>query len=271
MKKTFNVVFLFYSFNIYSQTYATQSQPKPTLLASKITSAPKIDGKLDDAVWQTLPIATLDITYLPEYGKIPSKRTEVKVIYDNTAIYFAAMLYDDDPANIKKQLSERDGHSIADNFTVGLDTYNDDINGYRFIVSASGVQSDQRISLNSNDDRSWDAVWESDVAILDNGWSCEMKIPYSAIRFPSKEIQNWGLQFNRNVNNTGEYILWSPVDPNVYGIIAQWGTLFNLENITPPLRLSFSPYLNAGYQWTPINDDPVEYSGESILNGGLDV
>ncbi|MBC8048501.1 MAG: hypothetical protein H7Y00_17005, partial [Fimbriimonadaceae bacterium] len=77
--------------------------------------------------------------------------------------------------------------------------------------------------------------------------------------------------FNRNVNNTGEYILWSPVDPNVYGIIAQWGALLNLENITPPLRLSFSPYLNAGYQWTPINDDPVEYSGESILNGGLDV
>ncbi|MFN0276931.1 MAG: DUF5916 domain-containing protein, partial [Chitinophagales bacterium] len=218
-----------------------------------------------------LPVASLDITFLPEYGKVPSKKTEVKVAYDNDAIYIGAMMYDDNPANIKTQLSERDGYSIADNFTVGFDTYDDDINGYRFIVSASGVQTDQRISLNSNNDASWDAVWQSDVQILDNGWSCEIKIPYSAIRFPSKEIQNWGMQFARSVNATGEFILWSPVDPNVYGIIPQWGSLTDLQNITPPLRLSFSPYLNTGYQWTPISDDPVTYDGESILNGGMDV
>lgn len=254
-----------------AQTDTTETKPKPSLTATKISNGIKVDGFLDDDAWKNLPVATLDITYLPEYGKTPTKKTEVKVVYDNEALYVGAMMYDDNPTEIKTQLSERDGNSIADNFTVGLDTYNDDINGYRFIVSAAGVQSDQRISLNSNNDLSWDAVWLSNVQLLDNGWSCEIKIPYSAVRFPSKEIQNWGMQFNRNVNSTGEYILWSPVDPNVYGIIQQWGSLNNLENINPPLRLSFSPYFNAGYQWTPISSDPVEYNGEKILNGGMDV
>lgn len=281
MPKHFSIESLFTTAFIYSSslciaqtsdtTNIKEEKPKPSLVATKITSDIKIDGKIDEQAWKEAPYSTLDITYLPEYGKIPTKQTEVKVLYDNNAIYIAAMCFDDHPENINTQLSERDGQSTADNFTVGLDTYNDDINGYRFIVSASNVQSDQRISLNSNNDLSWDAVWQSEVVILENGWSCEIKIPYSAIRFPSKDIQDWGLQFNRNINETGEYIIWSPVDPNVYGIINQWGTLTNLENITPPLRLSLSPYINAGYQWTPVQEDPVLYKGERVLNGGVDI
>lgn len=253
------------------QVEAQDTIPKPTLAATKITLAPKIDGKLDDAAWQNAPIATLDITFLPEFGKTPSQRTEVKVVYDNEAIYVAAMMYDPEPDKINRQLCERDGYSNADNFVVGFDTYNDDINGYRFTVTAAGVQKDQRFGLNSNGDMSWDAVWESDIHFTEDGWSCELKIPYSAVRFPSKPVQDWGLQFNRSMNATGELILWSPVDPKIYGTINQWGTLTGLENITPPLRLSFSPYLNAGYQWTPISEEPVVYDNDPILNGGLDV
>lgn len=181
--------------------------PKPKLASLKVATPPKIDGKLDDAAWTSAPIATLDMTFLPEYGKTPSKRTEVKVIYDNDAIYIGAMMYDSIPASINRQLAERDGYSNADHFAVGFDTYNDDLNGYRFTVSASGVQSDQRISLNSNGDMSWDAVWQSDVSVNAEGWVCEIKIPYSAVRFPSKEVQDWGLQLIRSINSTGEYII----------------------------------------------------------------
>ncbi len=251
--------------------FAQDTIQRPSLQSTKITTPPKIDGKLDDAVWQNLPVASLNITWLPEYGKVPTRKTEVKVVYDNTAIYIGAMLYDSIPSSINTQLSERDGYSNADNFTVGLDTYDDDLNGYRFIVSAAGVQNDQRLSLNSNNDLSWDAVWESEVSVTEEGWICEIKIPYSAIRFPTTEVQNWGLQFNRSVNTTGEYILWSPVDPKIFGIINQWGSYLGLENITPPLRLSFSPYINAGNQWSPISYEPVKYESSKILNGGLDV
>lgn len=232
------------SFLVTGETiFAQDTIQRPSLQSTKITNPPKIDGKLDDGVWKNLPVATLDITWLPEYGKVPTRKTEVKVVYDNTAIYIGAMLYDSVPANINTQLSERDGQSNADNFTVGLDTYDDDLNGYRFIVSAAGVQNDQRISLNSNNDLSWDAVWESEVSITENGWICEIKIPYSAIRFPTTEVQNWGLQFNRSVNKTGEYILWSPVDPKIYGVINQWGSYLGLEkNYSSPAIVIFTLY-----------------------------
>lgn len=253
------------------QTFAQDSIPRPSLASTKVAAAPKIDGKLDDAAWQSAPVASLDVTFLPEFGKTPSRRTEVKVVYDNEAIYVGALMYDPEPDKVNRQLSERDGWSNADEFVVGFDTYNDDINGYRFTVTASGVQKDQRISLNSSGDMSWDAVWESDVFYTPDGWSCELKIPYSAIRFPSKPVQDWGLQFNRSINSTGELITWSPVDPKIFGVINQWGSYTGMTDVTPPLRLSFMPYLNAGYQWSPQDTEPVSYSGETILNGGLDV
>ncbi len=262
-------LFLFFSSGLNAQD--STAAPKPSINAIKVTAPPKIDGKLDDDAWQNVPVASGFITYLPEYGKAPSRNTEVKVIYDNTAIYIGAKMYDDDPSSINRQLSERDGGSNADYFLVGFDTYDDDLNAYRFTVSASGVQSDQRFGLNSNGDMSWDAVWQSDVSMTDDGWVAEIKIPYSAIRFPSKPVQDWGLQFNRSINSTGEFLIWSPVDPKVYGIINQWGSLTGLENITPPLRLSFSPYLNAGFQWDPVSYEPAVYERSEILNGGLDV
>ena len=252
---------------------AQDTIPKPTLASLKVTDPPKIDGKLDDVAWAGAVATTLDLTFLPEFGKTPSRKTEVKVIYDNNAIYIGAKMYDPDPTTINRQLAERDGYSNADHFAVGFDTYNDDLNGYRFTVSASGVQSDQRISLNSTGDMSWDAVWQSDVALDKEGWTCEIKIPYSAVRFPSKEQQDWGLQLIRSINSTGEYIIWSPVDPNIMGVVNQWGTYTGLENIVPPLRLSFSPYLTAGTQWTPVDEEgeTVIYEQNNILNGGLDV
>ncbi len=265
----FNFLFFFVCFS--DDLQATDNLAKPSLNSTRVTQAPKIDGKIDEQIWATAPVTSLNITWLPEFGKVPTRKTEVRAVYDDEAIYFAAMLYDSLPNTINTQLCERDGYSNADDFTVGIDTYDDDLNGYRFSVTAAGVQSDQRISLNSNGDRSWDAVWESAVHITENGWVCEIKIPYSAIRFPSKPVQNWGMQFNRSVNTTGEFILWSPVDPAVYGVINQWGSYTGLENITPPLRLSLSPYLNTGYQWNPVSYTPKTYDETLILNGGLDV
>jgi hypothetical protein len=261
---------------LWSMAGSLQAQdtlPKPTLASRKIAIAPKIDGSLDDAAWSEATATTLNLTFLPEFGKVPSRKTEVKVVYDDDAIYVGATMYDAEPGTINRQLAERDGYSNADHFAVGFDTYNDDLNGYRFTVSAAGVQSDQRISLNSNGDMSWDAVWQSDVSITEDGWVCEMKIPYSAIRFPTTDKQDWGLQLIRSVNSTGEYIIWSPVDPNIMGVVNQWGTYAGLENIVPPLRLSFSPYLTAGMQWTPVDFDTevTTYEQNNILNGGLDV
>ncbi|HUM46510.1 MAG TPA: DUF5916 domain-containing protein, partial [Chitinophagales bacterium] len=245
---------------------------KVSLPAIRAAAAPKIDGDLSDACWLNIPAATNFITFAPEYGKPESQRSEVKVTYDNQAIYIGAYLYDQEAGKIKHQLSQRDAlDALADNFIVGFDTYDDGLNGYRFLVTASGVQLDEKASPSNPHDVSWDAVWQSVASIKADGWVCEIKIPYSAVRFPSKPLQDWGMQFGRNITRTGELDLWSPVDPKVAGIINQWGKLTGLENIVPPLRLSFSPYLTAGYQVTPINYDPAEYESDKLLGGGMDV
>ncbi|MCY7410870.1 MAG: carbohydrate binding family 9 domain-containing protein, partial [Chitinophagales bacterium] len=259
-------IFLFFLFS------SLANAQKPILPATRITIAPKIDGKLDDAAWKDLPVVNTPITYSPEYGKPASQKTEVRLGYDDVAIYVGVYMYDSLPRQIKKQLGSRDDvGALADVFTIGLGPYNDGLNGYRLSVSAAGVQSDEKGSPSNQHDASWDAVWQSAVSINNDGWVCEMKIPYSAIRFPSQEIQDWGLQFGRSIATNGELDLWSPVDPKIPGIITQWGTLVGLTNIEPPLRLSFSPYLTAGIQSTPISSDPVDYQTDKILSGGMDV
>ncbi|MEO5674405.1 MAG: DUF5916 domain-containing protein [Chitinophagales bacterium] len=245
---------------------------KPSFQAIRATSPVKIDGRLDDACWQNIPSVSTTITNAPEFGKLPAEKTEIKVIYDNTAIYIGANMFDNHADQIKHQLSQRDDPgALADNFIAGFDTYDDGLNGYRFQVTAAGVQYDEKASPQNPHDASWDAVWESAISINDDGWVCEIKIPYSAIRFPSVSIQNWGMQFGRTIMRLGELDLWSPVDPKVSGIINQWGKLVGLENIIPPLRLSLSPYFTAGFEVSPESYDPVDYATDKILSGGADI
>jgi hypothetical protein len=237
--------------------------------ASKITSTIKIDGKIDDAAWASANLINDFITSYPDFGKTPSKKTEVKIVYDNTAMYVLALMYDD-KVNIRKQLTQRDAieRQDCDVFTIGLDTYQDKQNGFIFQVSAAGVQSDARQSSANGTDRTWDAVWESAVSIQADKWIVEIKIPFSAIRFAKKDVQTWGLQLTRNIRSKNESNTWSPQDPNKAGSINQWGALSNLKNIVPPLRLSFLPYISGGVRNSPTNNGRTS---EYLKSGGMDV
>src|SRR5574338_381128 len=247
-----------------------------TLQAVKISQAPKIDGNLDDAVWNNAPVATDFIENTPTFGLKASQKTEVRIIYDNSAIYVGAYLYDD-PKQIRKQITARDEEqqNDVDYFSVFLDTYNDHQNGFQFLVTSANVQSDARLgpnlatsSFGDYGDKTWDAVWDSKVSIKPDGWVVEMKIPYLSLRFSKKDVQDWGLQFLRSVRRTNEKSTWNPVDPNVNGFVNQFGVLEGIKNIEPPLRLSFSPYLSTGYRSTPEKDG---YINEWLHSGGMDV
>ena len=250
------------------------SQEK-TLQAIKTASAPKIDGSLDDMAWKDVPVARDFIQNFPSFGLPASQKTEVRVVYDNSAIYIAAYLYDD-PALIRKQITARDEEQSKDldYFAVFLDTYNDDQNGFEFLVSSSNVQSDARLSpgldldFGEYGDKSWDAVWDSKISIKENGWIVEMKLPYISLRFAKNNIQNWGLQFERSVRRNNEKTFWNPVNPGVNGFVNQFGLLKNLVDIKPPLRLSFSPYVSTGIRSTPEGDG---YNTEWLRSGGMDV
>ena len=246
-----------------------------TLDAYKLDHPPRIDGNLDDSAWVNAPIATDFIQNFPNFGVPAWVKSEVKIVYDNTAIYIGAYLHDN-PSLIRKQITARDEEqqSDVDYFSVFLDTYNDKQNGFQFLVTSMNVQSDARLGANlgggfgSYGDKTWDAVWDSKVSMKPDGWVVEMKIPYISLRFSKKDVQNWGLQFMRSTRRNNEMSFWNAVNPQVNGFVNQFGQFIGLKNIEPPLRLSFSPYLSGGIRFTPEKNGSIS---EWLRNGGMDV
>jgi len=241
----------------------------------KIEKAPRIDGKLDDEAWSKMPVASDFIQNFPRYGIEASQKVIVRIGYDNSAIYVAAHLLDD-PSLIRRQITPRDGEAQTDvdYFSVFFDTYNDDQNGFQFLVTAANVQTDARLApnlggnFNNFGDKAWDAVWESEVTMADDGWIVEMRIPYISLRFARKDVQDWGLQFLRYIRRHNESSYWNPVNPEVNGFVNQFGLMQGLRDIEPPLRLSFSPYVSTGVRNTPLKNTSLT---EWLHSGGMDV
>lgn len=239
--------------------------PRKKITIPKIIEAPKIDGILDDAAWQHAPIADNFVERQPNNGKaIPdSLRTEVKIIYDDLGIYFGATMYDPEPEKILKELTERDGIGNDDFFFILLNGYNDRQQSLQFIVTAAGVQYDAKMTLNG-EDPSWNAVWYSGVKINDDSWTAEMFIPYSELRFPTKDIQVWGLNMEREFRRNRTRYSWSPVN-NAKGSFSIYdGEIYGIKNIKTPVRLSFQPYFS-----TYVNSFDGE--DEVTVNGGMDI
>ncbi|MBK8495093.1 MAG: carbohydrate binding family 9 domain-containing protein [Chitinophagaceae bacterium] len=255
---------------LYLFPFVLQAQVK-SIPAVKINLPVKIDANLDDEAWKNIEPVGDFITASPVYGKPSSRKTLVKIAYDNTAIYVGAYMYDD-PANIRKQLTARDvlDRQDVDIFVVGFDTYHDIQNAFIFRVSAANVQGDSKLSQGAGvvNDLTWDAVWESKTSIKKDGWVAEIKIPLSAIRFSKKDVQDWGLNFARFTRNENENSIWNPINPNISGELNQWGMWTGLRNIEPPTRLSFLPYLSGGIRVSPTSRGNVT---EYLKSGGMDV
>ncbi len=241
-----------------------------TLQAVRTTGKIVIDGEIKDEAWKSAPLATDFVEWRPAFGtkEINESKTEVYFLYDDEAIYIGGFAHERKDS-ITKELVGRDVVGVNDFVGVIFDTYLDKINGFGYYVTPLGEQYDAKYSSNG-EDGSWNAVWNSASKIVDGGWTFEMKIPYSAIRFSNRNIQTWGLNITRRRNKTGQQFMWSPTDPNVSGFLNQFGQWQNIQNIKPPLRLSFSPYLA-----TYLNHYPYKQPGKknltSSINGGMDV
>ncbi len=251
---------LFTTSILFSQT----DIPKKTLNTTRsINKTPKIDGLLTDDAWKGLEIANDFIMLEPNNGEKedPNYRTEVKVLYSDEAIYVSAMMYDPNPSKIASEFTSRDNDGQADHFSLILNPNNDGVNATSFDVMVTGTQLDAKVSDNSRrPDRSWSAVWKSAVQILDNGWSVEMRIPYSALRFSNQEVQTWGIQFLRKIINQNTQYTWNHID-NKIGKRTQYdGILKGIRNINPPTRLSFYPYASTSVS---------HFDGETVNNHNL--
>lgn len=254
------IFLIFYSFNSYSQ--------KKVLLAKSTEENITIDGKINEDIWKTESVATDFVMFQPDNGKPinTNKKTEVKVLYDNNAIYIAALLYDNEPDKIKKEITNRDVFGVSDNFSVYINGFNDGQQDFRFFVSSAGVQMDC-LAIEESEDFTWDAIWDSKAIITDFGWVVEMKIPYAALRFSNAEKQTWGLNFMREIKRDNQKYTWNRVDTKIGAVIPQAGILKGIENIKTPTRLFLIPYSSAYYQENDIGSGTTFKAGLDIKYG----
>ena len=219
------------------------AQEKKTLQISRTDNPPKIDGVLDDAAWVEAMEAKDFTQFRPTMGVAEKdfQKTVVKMTYDNDAIYIAAYLYDK-PELIMKQVTSRDNFGQNDFFLVVLNPNNDAQNDTELVVFPTGTQADAIANPSNGEDFGWNAVWDSAVKIVDDGWIVEMKIPYAVLRFSNQEEPTWGLQFHRQFRQTREQYTWNPLDITKGNIGLYHGELKGLKDIEPPTRLSFYPF-----------------------------
>ncbi|WP_299053501.1 DUF5916 domain-containing protein [uncultured Polaribacter sp.] len=225
---------------------AQEKKLRKSIKTTRITEAPKIDGILNETIWENAEKCTNFIVFRPANGKVVDDKyqTKVSVLYDDTAIYIAAQMNDPDPENIPKEFSTRDNFSIADFFLITINPNDDGQNPFEFIVQATGNQADAKVS-NGNEDFDWSAVWDSAVTIDQKGWNVEIKIPYRALRFANSPVQSWGFNFHRRLEKLNEQHTWTHVD-NTVGRWTQYdGLVTGFKDIKPPVRLNLYPYASA--------------------------
>ena len=245
-----------------------RGQERKSVEAIYITTPLTIDAVLDEPVYEEAQPARDFVQIEPYNGKPSFQPSEVKFFFDQSAIYVGAMLYDSAPDSIFNYLSERDHIGMSDYFGVYIDPYNEGQLAYGFFVTPAGVQTDLKAIKTDydNEDGSWNAVWESKTRITDKGWVVEMRIPYSALRFPEKKEYVWGLNMFRRIRRYNSNNSWNFVDRNVAGFIHQEGELKGIKNIRPPVRLSFMPYAATYLEYKEGSDKP-----DFIYKGGLDL
>ncbi len=227
-------------------SFQISAQDKKTYNILRVTNAPNIDGVLDDVAWNDAQIGTDFTQFRPTMGlkDTENQRTEIRMAYDDDAIYIAAYLHDD-PENVMKQFTQRDNFGQSDFFGAIFNPNNDAQNNTEFFVFSSGTQADAVESPSNGEDFGWNAVWESATKIVEDGWIVEMKIPYRALRFTQQDDPTWGIQFHRHFRKTRAQSTWSEVDISKGNIGLYNAELKGLKNIKPPTRLSFYPYASA--------------------------
>ncbi|HKW41412.1 MAG TPA: DUF5916 domain-containing protein [Gemmatimonadales bacterium] len=218
--------------------------PPPEVWAVPLHEEIHLDGRLDEAVWHTAPAATGLRQAQPHEGEPATQRTEVRFAFDGAALYVGARMYDDSGANgVRTRLVRRDADMNSDYLEVIFDTYHDHIGRLFFQVNPSGVKYDAN-GLGGGSDPSWDPVWEVKTTIDSLGWTAEMRIPFSQLRFPStKDEQTWGLQIWRQENRLNELSQWAFWKLNETGGPSKFGHLHGLVITSAPGRAELLPYV----------------------------
>lgn len=239
--------------------------------ATRISVPVSVDGKLDEPVWQGQGIGAF-VQKEPNEGAPPSERTVVFLAYDDEALYVAAQLFDTSPDSIVARLARRDYFTSADRFWVFLDPYHDKRSGFYFGINAAGTLYDGVLYNDDWDTDEWDGVWQGSAQRTAEGWTVEMRIPYSQLRFKKSEVQSWGVNFKREIarRNEQDYLVFTP--RNGSGFVSRFVELSGITSVNPPRRFEALPYVTSRAELTnQAAGNPFNDGSSTTLSAGTDL
>jgi len=245
---------------------------KKIYTTTKVSVPPEIDGWITDAAWDKVPWEGNFRMHEPYDDRAATQQTEFKVIIDEENIYIAIRAYDTAPDSIVSRLTRRDDID-GDMVAFQLDSYHDLQTAFTFFVSSAGSKMDAYATENGEDmDDTWNPVWWAKTQLDNRGWSAEVKIPFSQLRFDRGSGGVWGLQVAREIFRNSELSLWQPISREAPGWVHLFGELHGLKDIDPKKQAEIIPYAVAGGKWFEKQAaNPFEARGnDKILNAGLD-
>ena len=242
----------------------------PSIRAVRATAVPDIDGALDDPAWREAAVVRSFVQRSPSEGAAPSQRTELRLLYDDSALYVALRMWDRAPDQIRRGLGKRDGPPDSDWVTFFIDPSMSRRRGYYFRVNASGVLSDGIVFQETSADGSWDAVWSGAARVDGRGWTAEMKIPLVSIAFQDQPTQRWGLYVERYLLRHKETSSWPPMPKSSNTFVSRFGVLEGLQGLERETALRLRPYA-AGEIQLGRRGDALRPDDTFRPNGGLDL
>lgn len=237
--------------------------------------SPRLDGRLDDPAWGNAEFVSDFLQKEPNEGAVPAESTGVAVMYDDNAVYIAARMYSDHPEAIRTDVNRRDNPGNAEMIILSLDTYFDRRTSYDFCVTSSGVRMDRYHAADEEHetDYSYDVVWEGRAQIDSLGWTAEMRIPYSQLRFSREEVQTWGINWNRWIPARREDDFWIYTPRDETGWASRFGDLVGIERVKPSSRLELLPYFAGDGRSVerdaadPFKENPTAHVGGDLKMG----
>lgn len=269
----FFVMTIFLSFNTVISQESTSSIIKRVYTTKSIGNGepPIIDGKMNDAAWDIVEWQTDFIENSPDENTPPSQQTKFKIVYDENYLYVALYALDTHPDSIVRRLSRRDGF-VGDRINVVIDSYYDKRTAFIFTVTAAGVKGEELATDNGdNIDDSWNPIWYTKAGMDAQGWTAEMKIPFSQLRFGKAKKQVWGFNISRSIFRENERSVWNRIPVDAPGWISEMGELHGLKNIKPQKQLEIQPFTATQLETYPAEaGNPFRDGSDFKLNGGLD-
>src|SRR5262245_9075820 len=240
--------------------------------AVRVSKPPVIDGQLNDEAWSVAAPAGDFTQQDPDEGRPATENTDIRIVFDDSAIYIGARMFDRDAQQIAHRLSSRDVDTDADYIAIYLDPMHDHQNGAMFRVSAANVQKDGILYNDTWRDDTWDAVWQSAVSIDEQGWSAELRIPLSQLRFASADHQTWGFNAARFIRRNNETSWLELVLKNQAGLASRMAHLTGLDGLRPKRHLELLPYAAARTEFVALEDraDPFNDGARAFASMGLD-